>query len=426
MNNAKVSVAALWQPHLEATLKAAGQHPVVLMIQDWTTLDYSHHPSKRGVGPVGSRQQRGVLLHSVLAIEPQRREVLGVAHGQVIVRAEDEVRAAAPWAQGGGQRHASAEGLAWETAATAIGSSPAGSTWVHVSDRESDVYAYMACCRALGKAFIVRAYHNRWGEHVVKAPPAEPVSVAEPPLAEPMWGRVKVLDVVRSWEADAEAGDYVVQTRATRTHPARDARIVLSWGQIKLTAPTNRSPSDGPASPLPADLIVNVVRAWERDPPAGAEAVEWILLTPLPVEDAVQARQIARWYECRWMIEEFHMCLKTGCQVERSQLDAEQDIERLLGFAVPIAARLLALAYATRLQPEAPAQRTVDPLYVRVLAARFKLNATALTLRQFWRYVAQLGGHQGRASDGPPGWRTLWRGWRTLSTWVDGARLLSS
>jgi len=49
-----------------------------------------------------------------------------------------------------------------------------------------------------------------------------------------------------------------------------------------------------------------------------------------------------------------------------------------------------------------------------------------MTVRSFWRGVAQLGGFQGRRSDGEPGWKTLWRGWVQVDAMVQGARLAAS
>ena len=41
-----------------------------------------------------------------------------------------------------------------------------------------------------------------------------------------------------------------------------------------------------------------------------------------------------------------------------------------------------------------------------------------LTVGQFYREVAKLGGFLGRKSDGDPGWITIWRGWEKLNTYV--------
>ena len=117
------------------------------------------------------------------------------------------------------------------------------------------------------------------------------------------------------------------------------------------------------------------------------------------------------------------MCLKTGCKIEASQLDDGADIQRLLGFATPIAVRLLQLKQLVHQTPDRLACEVIDPLMVQVLALRHKVIATTLTLAEFWRRVARLGGHLGRTSDGDPGWRTLWKGWQLLSDLTDGARL---
>ena len=119
------------------------------------------------------------------------------------------------------------------------------------------------------------------------------------------------------------------------------------------------------------------------------------------------------------------MCLKTGCRLEASQLDHGNDLQRLLGFTCPIAVRLLQLRHVVRTAPEAPARTAVDPLLVQLLAAKFQLPVRTLTITQFWARVAQLGGHLGRKPDGPPGWRTLWKGWRHLSDWAEGVHLLA-
>jgi hypothetical protein len=151
-----------------------------------------------------------------------------------------------------------------------------------------------------------------------------------------------------------------------------------------------------------------------------------VLLSSLPVGNLGDAQTRVDWYTCRWFCEDFHQCLKTGCRIEQRQLDDGADIQRLLGFALPIAVRLLQLRQTVRQAPEVPATTVVEPLLVQVLARRQRLNWQTLTAEQFWQQVARLGGHQGRRHDGPPGWRTVWRGWRYLSDLADGARLFAT
>jgi hypothetical protein len=312
----------------------------------------------------------------------------------VIIRAEQR-----PPRHGSGRRRgAASEGRAWEQAVEAIGPAPTGVTWVHVSDRESDIFEYLTACRQYHKHFVVRAFQNR---RLSRLGPKPSVTY--------------LLDEVRTWPAAGEAQGYWVEVAPTRTQPKRRAWMVVSWGHVRLPPPAYLKKA------VPLD--VQMVRAWEPAPPPGAEAVEWILLTSWPVASWAEAYQVVQWYECRWLVEDYHQCLKTGCRVEQAQLDAGPDLQRLLGFLAPVAVRLLQLRQAVRVGPDVPAQTVVEPLTVKLLAAYFQAEAATLSLQAFWRLVAQLGGHLGRKSDGPPGWRTLWKGWRQLSEWVMGARL---
>jgi hypothetical protein len=49
-----------------------------------------------------------------------------------------------------------------------------------------------------------------------------------------------------------------------------------------------------------------VVRVAEVNPPKGVQPLEWLLLTNRPVRTVEDAWERAGWYECRWVIEEYH------------------------------------------------------------------------------------------------------------------------
>jgi len=401
LNDPAVTLGALITPHCQQTRAAAGCTPVVLLVEDTTELDYTHHPSKKGLGPLGNGKQQGLLLHSTLAIVPDTRAVLGLAHQQVVVRQ--------PAPQPRPRYTRSPEAQVWEVAARELGRPPAGAQWVHVGDRASDIFEFMATCRAQGKHFLVRAQHNRllaWSE---EAPPADQAKAQT------------LLDYARTLPAEVPNA-YTVQVPARDHHPARAATLALQWASVTIPPPAEAPPEVRQYGAL----TVWVVRAWEPDPPLEGEPLEWVLLTSWPVGHLAEAQRPVEWYSCRWICEDYHQCLKTGCRIERSQLDEAADIERLLGFVSLIAVRLLQLRQAARHTPEIPATALVEPLMVRVLATRQEINWQTMTAEQFWRSVARLGGHQGRRRDGPPGWRTVWRGWRYLSDLTEGARLFVS
>jgi len=403
LNNQAVSLDALLAPSIRQTLEAARREEILLLCEDTTEVDYTAHPKTKGLGPIGDGKGRGLLLHSTLAVRPADRQVLGLAHAQVVLRQPSP----------GKHTHwvGSPEALVWETSARAIGAPPEGVRWVHVGDRGSDDFGFLAACADLGKDFVVRLFHNRvlaWEEDTPQA--ADPSAHL-------------LLDYLRTLPPVPQAG-YLVHVPA---HPvkgkmvaARDAPVVLAWAKVTIPPPQQ--------APEPlrshAPQVAWAVRVWEPDPfPKVAEPVEWLLLTSRPVESIPDAHRTVASYTCRWLCEDYHQCLKTGCRIEDSQLDDGADLRRLLGFAIPLAVRLLQLRQAVRHLPDLPAVALIEPVQVEILARRRHLDAATLTATQFWQAVARLGGHQGRTSDGPPGWRTLWKGYCYLCDLTEGARL---
>jgi Transposase Tn5 dimerisation domain len=201
-------------------------------------------------------------------------------------------------------------------------------------------------------------------------------------------------------------------------HPARTARLSIS-----LRAATLRPPAHSRHKP---PLSVWIIRVWEADPPPEVdEPLEWILLTSMPTLTVADAWERVEWYTCRWVVEDYHQCLKTGCSLEQRHLQTYDGLVRLLGFLALIAVRLLQLRELARLEPERLATEALPRDLVRVVAQLADVPAEALTLGSFWRTVALQGGHQGRKGDGPPGWKTLWRGWLDIQLLLEGVHLAS-
>ena len=173
-------------------------------------------------------------------------------------------------------------------------------------------------------------------------------------------------------------------------------------------------------------LSVWVVRVWEVNPPDWVEEpIEWILLTSVPTESVDQAWERVAWYRCRWLVEDFHQCLKTGCQSEHRGLKEPTSLLRLLAILTPLAVELLQMRQLARLEPDSPAAKRLPADLVQVVASLTKHSATDMTMSDFWRSVAQLGGYLGRKHDGLPGWKSLWAGWLYVQTLLKGFRLAS-
>ena len=137
-----------------------------------------------------------------------------------------------------------------------------------------------------------------------------------------------------------------------------------------------------------------MVRVWEPNPPAGCEAVEWLLLTTEAVEQPSDAWLIVSWYECRWMVEEFHKAKKTGCNIEELQFASIKGLEPTIALLSVVATTLLNLAPGAR-SPEAKtiaATDIVDASYVAVCSAcgvaGWRRNATSRSRNSSTHWLA--------------------------------------
>ena len=167
-----------------------------------------------------------------------------------------------------------------------------------------------------------------------------------------------------------------------------------------------------------------VVEAREVSAPRGIEPLHWVLLTSEAVENFDDAWNIIGWYEKRPLVEEYHKCLKTGCRVEARQYETSARLERVTGLLSVVAVRLLQLKSVARETPDRPAEEVVPKPWIRMLECVRRERRPLLTVGEFFRSLAKLGGFLGRRHDGAPGWITLWRGFKKLNLCLRGAQAI--
>jgi hypothetical protein len=386
-----VTFAALMQPHLQQTREQANSSPVVLLVQDTTDIDLSHRHKISGVGQIGNERGRGFFVQTVLAVRPQAREVLGC------MAQEPFVRIPAPQGEQRYQRRKreERESDVWMRQVQAIGTPEPTSMWVHVGDRGADMFPFFQACRSTQTHFLVRAAQNR------RTLQNEDEISYELPQA-------------RSWPSQASRP---FEVPARHGHPGRSTQLQLAFGQLTLLPPRH----EPRASKEP--LTVWVIRVWEEQAPEGEEPLEWLLMTSVPTTTLEQAWERVDWYQYRWLVEDYHQCLKSGCRIEERQLQTVDGLMRLLGLLSPLAVRLMQVRTLARENPERPAHEVIEPLMLAVLAQRSGHSSASMTVGTFWTESARLGGYLARRHDGPPGWRTIWKGWLSLQTLLEGAHL---
>ncbi len=386
-----VSFVALMQPHVEQTREQAKAEEVVLLVQDTTDIDLSHRHQISGVGQIGNERGRGFFVQTVLAVRPGSREILGC------MAQEPFVRTPAP---AGEQRHQrrkreSRETDVWMRQVQMIGTPEATSMWVHVGDRGADMFPFFQACQATHTHFLVRAAQNRRTQE----------------------GEDEIGYSLKAARAFPSQASRPFEVPARHGHQKRSTQLHLAFGQITLLPPRHEPKAS--KEPLP----VWVLRVWEEQAPEGEEPLEWILLTSVPTTTLEAAWERVEWYSHRWLVEDYHQCLKSGCRIEHRQLQSVEGLMRLLGLLSPLAVRLLQVRALARQEPERPANEVIEPVRLAVLAQRCALSPLTMTLGTFWIEVAKLGGYLARRSDGPPGWRTIWKGWLSLQALLEGVHL---
>jgi len=379
------------QGHLDATVERIIKHSIVLAIQDTTELNYTSHKALSGTGYLDNKYAKGLKVHSVLTASTQGIP-LGIIEQQVWSRIEEELGKAAQRKQ---KPTAQKESQRWLHALKKTDSIiPCSVQVVTIADREADFYDLFACSRRQGSDFLIRATQNRrlvGGE-------------------QHLW---------ESLESIESQGTMKVEVKRNPTRPSRIATLTISYGTITIEPPQNRAKKE-----QLAPITLQAILVTEVDPPTEVEPISWLLLTTLEITNLEDVKQYVRWYCYRWLIERYHYVLKSGCGIEKLQLETAQRLEMALATYSLVAWRLLWLTYLARCSPDASCQQVLDPHEWQVLYAtihhQLYPHTSPPTLAEVVDWIARLGGFLGRQGDGSPGVKVLWRGLSRLQDLVRG------
>jgi hypothetical protein len=273
-----------------------------------------------------------------------------------------------------------------------------------VCDSHGDCFNTFAAAAARQVGLLVRVMHY---QRVL----SDGQSLLDHLSAQPVLGRVQA-----TLHEQRDERNRIKHAQRGVSLEARTAKVTVP--------PTRESHSQQP-------LTLGAVLLREIDPAAGVEPVLWMLLSSLPVQSMQEVQRAVHYYALRWRIEELHRVEKEGCRVEDAQFDDASDLMRLAAIKSVIAVRLLQLRDAAQASLRDPARldtperlaKIAPRSWIQVVSKLGKIDPAKLTVTEFYRRIAMRGGWLGRKSDGPPGWKTLWRGWSELWWVVAGYEL---
>jgi hypothetical protein len=390
-----IVLAAHYQSTMERIARA--KIPVVLAVQDTTSFNYDTHAEMEGLGPINKRVDgaQGILMHGTMAYTTQGT-AMGLVDVQVWARDPKQFGKSAKRYERAIEQKESYKWLkSFQGAARLQRQLGSATTVVSVGDREADIYELF--CLAQKDPFhpklLVRAERDR--------------RIQDAPLC--LWEYM---------ESQPVAGQRLLRIPRRNGRAARDARLEIRFAQVELRAP-KRKPMLGPHR-------VWAVYVTEVHGPSLKEAVEWMLLTTIEVNDLEQALEKVDWYKKRWGIEEYHRTIKSVCRIESRQLGDRTVWENCLAIDLVVAWRIEHIKKLSRESPQAPCTVAFDEQEWQAL---FVLRnpgqpppSTAPSVHQMTRWTAELGGFLGGKNENP-GSTTLGRGLQHLHDILIGVSL---
>jgi len=389
--------------------RAAGRH--VLAVMDTTDVLFpTQTGKKRGFGMGSDGVHPGLFLHPVLAVDADSGGIIGLADCIVMNRTGGRVSipktASAKKVKTHKKRSAEdKESYRWVQAVAMAGSCLASAAAITATcDREGDFF-FLFANRPAGVHLLVRSSQAR--------------AVAEGGCLPEYCAGLP------------EQARETIDVPAKGKHPARKATVALRFGPATLVRPANTPDKDQPAT-----VSLWVVDVREIDPPEGAEAVHWRLLTTHETTTPDQARQIVAWYRMRWIVEQVFRSMKADClRIEESQMENAACFTKLATIGLIAAVRSMQLVMARDGRTGQPVTDAADPddmPALRAIGAKLEGRTEKLrnphdetTLAWFAWIVARLGGWSGRTSSGyrPPGPKTMHHGLLRLEPMLEGWRL---
>lgn len=406
VRNEKVTFEKLLEPHVRATLERAQDHAEVLIVHDTTEFRFEGAEKREGLGRL-TQSGQGFLGHFSLAVSANaERDPLGVVAVRAWARHEESISSKRKW-----RKVSKAETLAtpkesdrWLESMHETELLLPRERVIHVADSEGDSYAVLSTLISGGSRFVIRSAHDR----SVAAQDGTPTRL------EQVFSDVEGACVRKVKLSPRQR--HPTRRRRYAIRKYREAQLQFKAATVTILRPSNQSKD------LPANICVNVVQVTELDAPADAEPVEWLLYTTELIDTTDQVLRIVDFYRARWLIEEYFKAIKTGCAYEKRQLESWHTLRNVLAMLIPVAWGLLRMRSLSRNYPEAPADRVVTPVQLRILAGLPATKGMPLeTVRDVLFAVARLGGHL--KQNGQPGWQVLGRGYEDLLKHEVGFRL---
>lgn len=316
-------------------------------------VNYRSHKALKGLGHLGAKKDaRGVLMHSALAVTPGRTP-LGILKAIIWARSLDEFGKSEKRKE---RPIEEKESYRWIQVLKSTGEilKDVGQV-ILTGDRESDIYDLFIEPRRDNFEILIRVAQDRCVKN----------GLEESKENEPKSGRLF------SMMEDAPVlGTYELKIPRRKNQKARKAKIEVRAMQVSVMPPKNRKDLKG-TDPVKMYCVF----AREINPPSHVkDPVDWKLLTTMPVENFKKAMFCIKGYSNRWVIEEYHKVIKSGCKIEKMQFSTLERMYPGMGICCMTGWRILFLSKYAREDPDGDAELVSTHIERKVLSAFLHLK----------------------------------------------------
>lgn len=360
--------------HCENTKEVIQECKVILAIQDATTIIIKKKEEIKGFYPVGA--SNGLIVQNTIAVDPNQNspKIIGLLDQHIHHRKQKNERT-----------QEDRESFLWFKGIHALKKQKF--QIIDVMDRGADAAIVMHESKKYEHDFIVRAKQVR--------------SLSDDNFKH-------LIDFSRQLKPTGR-----IKTKVRKNNKNSLLEFNISFSKVNLPPPKYNK-----------DIgITHCNLVFVEETIDSKEPISWLLLTSLDVNNFKDAIQVVEYYKQRWIIEEYHKCMKTGFKLEETQLRTLKRLEALLAFVSISAIKLLEIRDLAKNKSKENAVKYIDKEDINIIKAYFKIEDKEINISQFLIYIARMGGFLARKSDGNPGWITIWRGFKEFIKIKEGYEL---
>jgi hypothetical protein len=271
-----------------------------------------------------------------------------------------------------------------------------------VADRESDIVDVLDYCTEQDDFdWVIRGGMSRILAKSDKSKPSVPI------VDQLREGKIRLEKTVSIRGRESWGSNKIKHRIGQADREAREASVAIQCGTVNLNDPRRHSGRNAQG------IQVNAVLVSEVDPPDSTEAIQWLLLTSLPIKTKKQLLLVIDYYEKRWVIKLYFKVFKSGCRIESRRFEHLDRFLPALALYMIIAWRSLYICRVSRTHEDSSCEMIYTPAEwqsVWQIVQRKPLPKRPPGLMQMTKIVAQLGGYLNRKSAAPPGPQSMWLG----------------